>query len=105
MKQAKGEPPGIYTIPVKIMRELDLIFDDKDPEDTQLAETAKMLEERMKATLRSYLSDKKHIDIHSIDDSDLSQDVPSTISSALMRRLNATSELDKLNGLADKIIG
>jgi len=104
MKEAKGEPPGIYTIPVKVMQELELVFNSKNPNFIELAKTAKMLEERMRKALRTYLSEQKGVDIQSVDDSDQSQEIPSTISSALMRRLDAEDELERLNLLADKII-
>ncbi len=104
MKQARGEPPGIYTIPVKVMEQLNLVFDSANSIHIEMAKTAKILEGKMHKTIRHYLADEKGIDIKAVDDTDQSQDVPSTISSALMRRLYAQEELDKLNGLANRMI-
>jgi hypothetical protein len=104
MKQARGEPPGIYTIPVKVLEQMNLVFDSDNSTHIELAKTAKILEGHMHETIRRYLADEKGIDIRAIDDTDQSQDVPSTISSALMRRLDARKELDKLNRLADRLL-
>src|SRR5439155_1458143 len=76
MKQALGEPPGIYTIPVKIMEQLKLEFDRNDPTHVQLAKTARELESSMRATVRRYIVEEKGIDLNTIDDSDQSPDVP-----------------------------
>jgi hypothetical protein len=104
MKQARGEPPGIYTIPVKVMEHLGLVYDSANSINLELAKIAKILEVRMKKTIRNYIADEKGLDLNMIDDTDKSLEVPSTISSALMRRLDAQEELDKLNKLADKLL-
>lgn len=104
MKQARGEPPGIYTIPIKVMEEFGIVFSSNDSTHIELAKTAEGLEGRMRKVIRRYLSEEKSLDIAAVDDTDQSPDVPSTISSALMRRLDAQDELDKLNRLADKAL-
>ncbi len=104
MKQARGEPPGIYTIPVKIMEERNLIFDSASSTHLEISRLAKVLEGRMQKTIRHYLVSEKGLDIETVDDTAQDQEVPSTISSALMRRLNADEELDKLNSLVHKLL-
>lgn len=101
MKDAKGEPPGIYTLPVKVMEQQGLTFDPGDSNHVELAKVAQTLEERMKETVRKYLSEEKSLDIKTLDDSDQSPEVPSTISSALMRRLGAEDHLTRLNEIAE----
>lgn len=103
MKEAKGEPPGIYTLPVKIMEKHGLAFDPNNSKHLELARVAEVLEKRMQETLRNYLSQEKGLEIKSVDDTDRSPDVPSTISSALMRRLDAKDDLGKLNKIAEAI--
>ena len=103
MKEAKGEPPGIYTLPVKIMDKHKLVFDPNNSRHLRLGQIAESLEDKMRVALRRYLSEEKGIDIKTLDDSDQSPDVPSTISSALMRRLNAEEDLKDLNEIAENL--
>jgi hypothetical protein len=58
----------------------------------------------MKKTLVNYLSDEKEIRPDFVDDTDQSEDVPSTISSALMNRLDDQDSLDELNEVAKRIL-
>jgi hypothetical protein len=104
MKKALGEPPGIYTIPVKIMDALNLEFDPSKRLHLELAKIAHLLEEKMNVTLQTYLTEEKGINLEFVDDTDQSPDIPSTISSALMRRLNANIELKQLEDLTSKIL-
>ena len=104
MKKALGEPPGIYTIPVKVMAALGLEFDDSNRLHTDLADTAQTLEKKMFEILRSYLVQEKGITIRAVDDTDQSPDIPSTISSALMRRLDAPKQLERLETIAARIM-
>lgn len=101
MKEAKGEPPGIYTLPVKVMEQQGLAFDPDDSNHIELAKVAQTLEERMRVTIVKYLGGEKDLDIRRLDDSDQSPEVPSTISSALMRRLDAEDDLGTLNEVAE----
>jgi len=104
MDKALGEPPGIYTLPVKMMDHFGIEFDASDENHIKLADVAKSLEKRMKKTLVNYLSDEKEIRPDFVDDTDQSEDVPSTISSALMNRLDDQDSLDELNEVAKRIL-
>lgn len=104
MKKALGEPPGIYTIPVKIMHDLNLSFNNTDRLHLALSNISRILEKKMAETITKYLNEEKSINTALIDDSDNGPEVPSTISSALMRRLNAESELRELDELATETI-
>jgi len=53
---------------------------------------------------RSYLVQEKGITIRAADDTDQSPDIPSTISSALMRRLDAPTQLERLETIAARIV-
>lgn len=101
MKEAKGEPPGIYTLPTKVMEQQGLIFDHDNSNHVELAKIAQTLEERMRGAIVKYLGGEKDLDIRRLDDSDQSPEVPSTISSALMRRLDADDDLARLNEVAE----
>jgi hypothetical protein len=104
MKEARGEPPGIYTLPAKLLNNLGLTFDPRDPNHTKLAEVSKILEGRMRKTVSDYLAKEKGLVLNLIDDTDESPEVPSTISSALMRRLEAETELLQVEKLASRIM-
>jgi len=104
MKDARGEPPGIYTIPVKVMAVLGLEFDDSNKLHLELANVAQTLEKKMVETLRGYLTQEKNVAIRNVDDTDQSPDIPSTISSALVRRLDARDELKHLEIIASSIM-
>jgi hypothetical protein len=104
MKNALGEPPGIYSIPAKVMHSMNLSFDPTDSNHVSLSNISRILEKKMEKTLSDYLFKEKGVNIGLVDDSDNSPEVPSTISSAMMRRLNANSDLQNLEELATQTI-
>jgi len=104
MKEARGEPPGIYTIPQKVLARLGLVFDSEDDTHLKIAQLAAALEKKMNGTLRKYLSEEKGLNLELVDDTDRGPDIPPTISSALMRRLGAETELRELDNLVLSLI-
>ncbi len=104
MKLARGEPPGIYTIPQKVLSSLGLTFDPSDSVHQRVAQLATTLERKMMGTIRSYLATEKDVPLAEVDDSDRGPDIPSTISSALMARLDSKPELKELNDLVESLI-
>lgn len=105
MRHARGEPPGIYTLPAKVLHALGLLFDSKDATHRELAKTAELLEAAMATTIKAYLGGEKTVNLAAVDDTDHAPEVPATVSSALMRRLPAEQLLKKLNALSKKLCG
>jgi hypothetical protein len=104
MKQARGEPPGIYTIPQKVLSELKLVFDSTNKDHIRVAQLAATLERKMGQSIRDYLGTEKGVPLPMVDDTDRGPDIPVTISSALLARLDAKAELSELNGLVGSLV-
>jgi hypothetical protein len=104
MKLARGEPPGIYTIPQKVLADLGLVFDSSNKEHLRVAQLSSVLERKMGEAIRRYLGTEKGVPLAQIDDTDRGPDIPSTISSALMTRLDAKAELTELNDAVESLI-
>lgn len=104
MKEARGEPPGIYSLPAKILNRLGLKFDSSDYSHLSMAKVAAELEDQMRKTIRRYIEEEKGIELKFIDDTDQGTEVPPTISSAYTRRLDAEELLNELESLAEIIM-
>jgi hypothetical protein len=104
MKEARGEPPGIYSLPVKILESLKLKYAPENDIHLKLAALSMDLESKMYETIQAYFASEKNINLLLVDDTDRSPEIPSTISSALMRRLNASEQLHELEDIANEII-
>jgi hypothetical protein len=105
MKKASGEPPGIYTIPAKILSSLNLEFDPDSDVHLELAESAMKIEQIMSETIRNYMANNKSVPIDNLDDTDQSPDIPTMVYSAYTNRWDAETEVSRLNTIAEEIIG
>ena len=111
MKLAGGERgqeyvPSIYSLPAKFLNERGIVFNIKNEVHNEISHIAKQLESDMGDIIRKYMMENKNIDMNSLDDTDASPEIPSTIETPYTARLNEKfpDKVDKLNSLVDKML-
>ncbi len=104
MSETQGEPPGIYSLPVKVMDGYNLVYDERENTHKLVSKLARELEGKMRTTVLRYFKESKNINPELIDDTTESQDVPSAVSSAMLRRLGAADLMERLDTAVKQIL-
>lgn len=104
MSKAEGEPPGIYNIPVKVLNNKGIEYEPSKDNHLRMAELAMEVEEKMNKVVKKYIKENKSVNISNLDDTNASPEIPTMVSSAFTRRLDAEEERREMNEIALDII-